>query len=76
MKSIGFSPGGVKTDFGRGYGVDEKGYADMLGSGSNNPLRRVGESIDISGHILHLASEDSSWVTGIIMVIDGGSINA
>ena len=53
--------------------MDEKGYADLMDSGSAKiTLGRAGESIDISNHILHLASEDSSWVTGINMVINGG----
>ncbi|MGE5398579.1 MAG: SDR family NAD(P)-dependent oxidoreductase [Chitinophagales bacterium] len=36
------------------------------------PLKRVGYPVDTSNAILFLASDDSSWITGNIMVLDGG----
>lgn len=36
------------------------------------PMRRLGTTEDISKAIIHLLSEDSSWVTGSNFVIDGG----
>lgn len=36
------------------------------------PLRRVGQPEDIAWGALYLASEMSSWVTGQLLVIDGG----
>jgi NAD(P)-dependent dehydrogenase (short-subunit alcohol dehydrogenase family) len=38
------------------------------------PLRRLGVPEDIAGAALFLASEDSSWITGSNIVIDGGSL--
>jgi len=37
------------------------------------PLRRLGKPMDIAYAALYLASEESSFVTGSILVIDGGS---
>jgi NAD(P)-dependent dehydrogenase (short-subunit alcohol dehydrogenase family) len=36
------------------------------------PVGRVGESEDIANGVLYLASEESSFVTGINLVLDGG----
>ncbi|MGE5418249.1 MAG: SDR family NAD(P)-dependent oxidoreductase [Acidobacteriota bacterium] len=36
------------------------------------PLRRIGFPADTSGAVLFYAGPDSSWVTGTIMVLDGG----
>ncbi|WP_254447795.1 SDR family oxidoreductase [Sphingomonas sp. ID1715] len=38
-----------------------------------NPLGRVGRPIDIANGVLYLASDLSEWVTGLELVIDGGS---
>ncbi len=36
------------------------------------PLHRVGEGSDIAKAALFLASDDSEWITGIELVVDGG----
>ena len=38
------------------------------------PLGRLGLPMGIAYGILYLASDESSWVTGIELVIDGGEI--
>lgn len=37
-----------------------------------NPLRKIGQPIDIANAIKYLLSEDSAWVSGQIFAIDGG----
>jgi NAD(P)-dependent dehydrogenase (short-subunit alcohol dehydrogenase family) len=44
----------------------------MQASVSMHPLGRIGAPNDVAEAILYLASEDSSWVTGSIIPIDGG----
>lgn len=40
---------------------------------ANMPLGRVGLPADIAGAVAFLASDDSSWVTGDLLLIDGGA---
>jgi NAD(P)-dependent dehydrogenase (short-subunit alcohol dehydrogenase family) len=39
---------------------------------STFPLRRIGEPEDIAGAVAYLCSDDARWVTGTVMMIDGG----
>jgi NAD(P)-dependent dehydrogenase (short-subunit alcohol dehydrogenase family) len=38
------------------------------------PLGRVGEPVDVAGAVAFLVSDEASWITGEIMVIDGGTL--
>jgi NAD(P)-dependent dehydrogenase (short-subunit alcohol dehydrogenase family) len=40
--------------------------------GAIQPIPRAGTGDDIAGMALYLASDDSEWVTGTAMVVDGG----
>lgn len=39
---------------------------------SKQPLNRIGEPIDVANAAVYLASDDASWITGIILDVDGG----
>jgi NAD(P)-dependent dehydrogenase (short-subunit alcohol dehydrogenase family) len=39
---------------------------------STFPLHVIGEPEDISGAVAYLCSDDSKWVTGTVMMVDGG----
>jgi len=63
------SPGVVETEMayiGRDFSEIRDQVAGML------PLRRVGQPEDMAGPAVFLASDDSAWMTGQSLVIDGG----
>src|SRR5215467_9779048 len=39
-----------------------------------HPLKRLGTPEDVAGAALFLASDEASWVTGIVMDVAGGSV--
>ncbi len=41
---------------------------------SFHPLGRNGQPKDIADAILFLASDDASWITGIVLPVDGGVV--
>jgi 3-oxoacyl-[acyl-carrier protein] reductase len=42
----------------------------------SHPLRRFGTPEDVAGAAIYLASDNSSWVTGVILDVNGGAIMA
>lgn len=52
-------------------GEDE---AEFMKEATDRPINRVGRPEDIANAILYLASDLSSWVTGSILVVDGGGL--
>jgi NAD(P)-dependent dehydrogenase (short-subunit alcohol dehydrogenase family) len=71
-------PGGIATPiFGRAFGLDDEG-ADRVARmmrvplAQMQPIRRAGLPDDIAHAALWLASDDSSFVNGHALVVDGG----
>jgi len=61
------APGLVKTHMARAlWETDEEGIA------ARHPMRRIGAPDDIAGAALYLASDTAAWLTGAVLVIDGG----
>jgi NAD(P)-dependent dehydrogenase (short-subunit alcohol dehydrogenase family) len=49
-------------------------YADYMKGAGNRPLGRVGTPLELARAALFLASDDSSFMTGAALVVDGGGI--
>jgi len=62
------APGYVETDFNRAFFQSEAGKA-LIG---RIPLKRLGQSPDLDGALLFLASPASAYVTGAVIAVDGG----
>jgi dehydrogenase/reductase SDR family member 4 len=63
------APGLIRTDFARAlWENDERRKARE----ASTPLRRIGEPADIGGVAAFLASQAGSYVTGQMIVVDGG----
>jgi len=70
------NPAGVRTPIVYRYDKDateeeSNKWLDIIGS--SYPLGRIGEPGDISSAVVFLASDDASWMTGVIMPVDGGA---
>jgi len=63
-------PGFVRTPLIRTLLADPERAARLT---SLHPLGRLGEPEDIARAVLFLASDESSWITGQALVVDGGS---
>ncbi|BBN83727.1 glucose-1-dehydrogenase [Pseudoalteromonas sp. A25] len=66
------APAVVKTPIYEHF-IDAKEVDDALASFNQfHPLGRIGTPEDIANSICHLLSEQSSWITGTVLNIDGG----
>jgi NAD(P)-dependent dehydrogenase (short-subunit alcohol dehydrogenase family) len=49
---------------------------DEAGAASTHPLYRLGEPEDVARAITYLCSDAGSWLTGVVLPVDGGVIGA
>jgi NAD(P)-dependent dehydrogenase (short-subunit alcohol dehydrogenase family) len=64
------APGLVKTDFARALWDNPQTLERTL---AKTPLRRIGQPEDIAGAAVFLASDQASFITGQVVVVDGGT---
>ena len=69
------APGAVDTPMNAGvFAAAEDPEAERALWASRTPLRRLGQAEDIARAALFLASDESDWITGTCMVVDGGQL--
>jgi NAD(P)-dependent dehydrogenase (short-subunit alcohol dehydrogenase family) len=64
------APGLIQTDFSEYFWKDEERRARLM---STQPIPRIGQPNDIGYAALYLASDEASFVTGQVLVLDGGA---
>jgi 2-deoxy-D-gluconate 3-dehydrogenase len=64
------APGYIETDLNRDFFASEAGQALI----KRIPQRRIGKPDELDGPLLLLASEASSYMTGSVLVADGGHL--
>jgi NAD(P)-dependent dehydrogenase (short-subunit alcohol dehydrogenase family) len=67
------APGGTVTGLTAHLSTGDPDALEEAGRrmGRGNPMRRPGHAADIAGAALFLASDDASWVSGAVLVVDG-----
>ncbi|MGH7569044.1 MAG: 3-oxoacyl-[acyl-carrier-protein] reductase [Gemmatimonadales bacterium] len=63
------APGYIDTELTRGISAEAKEF--LL---ANIPLGRLGGGVDIAAAVLFLASDLASYITGQVLVVDGGMV--
>ncbi len=63
------APHYLETDLTKGLRASEKVYDGLV---KQIPMRRFAKPAEVVGTVLHLASSASSYITGTVIVVDGG----
>lgn len=69
----GIAPGMIRTAQSLDP-VNSAGEADLLAAAVNVPLGRIGEPDDVAGVATFLASAGARYITGQVLVVDGGLV--
>jgi len=78
--AVQFGPDGIRCNVIHPGMIDTPLQAPYLNEAKKKaiaaeiPMRRLGEARDIANAALFLASDESSWMTGAEMIVDGGFI--
>jgi len=69
----GISPGPIDTPIMHKVGIPEEAIdAAKQGFAAENPMKRIGTAEEIAKAALFLASDDSSFIAGVDLAVDGG----
>jgi NAD(P)-dependent dehydrogenase (short-subunit alcohol dehydrogenase family) len=64
------APGVVRTPLAYVNRPDFDAQVEAISA--RHPLRRIGEPTDMGGPAVFLLSDDSAWMTGQTLIVDGG----
>jgi NAD(P)-dependent dehydrogenase (short-subunit alcohol dehydrogenase family) len=64
------APGYIETDINRDFFASDAGQTPI----KHIPQRRIGQASELDGPLLLLASDTSSYMTGSVLVADGGHL--
>ena len=70
IRANAIAPGLIKTDMAKALWDNPKILSTVT---SSNPLRRIGEPLEIAGVAVLLASNAGGYINGETIVVDGGS---
>ncbi len=62
------SPGSIETE---GFNVYEEDHAAAFAD--SNPMRRLGDVVDIAQAVIYLHASSGSFITGEVLAVDGGN---
>jgi NAD(P)-dependent dehydrogenase (short-subunit alcohol dehydrogenase family) len=75
IRANSINPGDVDTPMLRNEAAQMgQTEAIFLAEAANRPLRRFGQPIEIAQAVVFLASDESSYISGAALVVDGGGI--
>ena len=68
------APGTIETELGLMPGVDPEERRIRLAKRAHEriPLKRIGQPEDLAGAAVFLCSDDANYITGHVLVVDGG----
>jgi NAD(P)-dependent dehydrogenase (short-subunit alcohol dehydrogenase family) len=61
------APGPIQT-----WHIEQAGEQAIRGAAMSTPMRRIGTAVEVAQAVLWLCSEQSSFITGTVMPVDGG----
>jgi NAD(P)-dependent dehydrogenase (short-subunit alcohol dehydrogenase family) len=70
IRANAIAPGLIQTDFSAYFWEDENRRQIFL---RDQPIARLGQPKDVGGLALFLASDEASFITGQVFVVDGGA---
>ncbi|XP_055312296.1 uncharacterized oxidoreductase TM_0325-like [Sitodiplosis mosellana] len=71
------NPAAIRTPLYKALGIDSKAEQELFDSyKSHYPMGRIGEVSDTSSAIAYLTGDSASFLTGVLLPVDGGALTA
>lgn len=69
VRAVALAPGAIRTPINEDVWGDKAGLADLE---QKIPMARIGETGEVARVLVNLVSDDSSYLTGTTVLVDGG----